>query len=89
VDTAFVNTYNIWFEKVYGGDEELFLTRNEGEYSMFIDAVKNKAYASSYKTDEENGIDIFENNKICDTFAEIRRRNGFQPYVKPTPYYNK
>ena len=89
VDTAFVNTYNIWFEKVYGGDEELFLTRNEGEYSMFIDAVNNKAYASSYKTDEENGIDIFEESKICDVFAEIRRRNGFQPYVKPVPYYKK
>ena len=90
VDTAFINTYSDWFKEMYEGDEEFFLTRHEGEYSMFIDAVNNKAYASSYKTDVEEGIDIGASAEPLNmVFGEIRRRNGFKVFEKPLPYYRK
>jgi hypothetical protein len=90
VDTAFINTYSEWFKEMYDGDEEFFLTRHEGEYSMFIDAVNNKAYASSYKTDVEEGIAIGANAApLNEVFGEIRRRNGFKVFEKPLPYYRK
>ena len=87
VDTAFINTYCTWFKDNYGDCEDFFLTRHEGEYSMFIDAVKNKAYTSSYNYD--GGIDINKNTKINDVFAEIRKQNGFKVFDRPTPYYYK
>ena len=90
VDTAFINTYSDWFKEQYDGDEVFFLTRHEGEYSMFIDAVNNKAYASSYKTDVEEGIAIGGNAAtLNEVFGEIRRRNGFKVFEKPLPYYRK
>ena len=85
VDTAFINTYSDWFKLNYFDSEELFLTRHEGEYSMFIDAVKKKAYTSSYKDD--GGIDIDEKDKIENIFGEIRKKNGFKVFEKPVPYY--
>ena len=89
VDTAFINTYDNWFKEQYDGDEQFFLTRHEGEYSMFIDAVKNMAYSSSYKDDD--GIDVSVGNidKISDVFGEIRRKNGFKVFEQPIPYYRK
>jgi hypothetical protein len=85
VDTAFINTYSDWFKMSYFDSEELFLTRHEGEYSMFIDAVKKKAYTSSYKDD--GGIDIGDKDKIENIFGEIRKKNGFTVFEKPEPYY--
>jgi hypothetical protein len=85
VDTAFINTYSDWFNLNYYDSEDLFLTRHEGEYSMFIDAVKKKAYTSSYKDD--GGIDIGDKDKIENIFGEIRKKNGFTVFEKPEPYY--
>ena len=34
------------------GDEDYFVTRNEGEFSMFIDAVTVTGHKSSYDMDE-------------------------------------
>ena len=87
VDTAFINTYSDWFSTNYSDSESFFLTRHEGEFSMFIDMVKNKAYTSSYKDD--GGIDINKNSKLNEVFAEIRRKNGFKVFEKPVPYYKK
>ena len=87
VDTAFINTYNEWFKKEYEDCERFFLTRNEGEYSMFIDAVKMQAFTSSYKDD--GGIAINKGATIDEVFGEIRRKNGFKVYEKPVPYYRK
>ena len=79
MDTSFINTYDDWFKTHYGESERFFLTRHEGEYSMFIDAVNNKAYASSYKTDVEEGIAIGASAEPLNmVFGEIRRRNGFK-----------
>ena len=87
VDTAFINTYNEWFKTEYEDCERFFLTRNEGEYSMFIDAVKMQAFTSSYKDD--GGIAINKGATIDELFGDIRRKNGFKVYEKPVPYYRK
>lgn len=94
VDTSFINTYYEWFKKHYSDSEQFFLTKHEGEYSMFIDAVNCKAYTSSYKDD--GAIDIFNVNdeyrtakSINEVFGEIRRKNGFKPFESPEPYYRK
>jgi hypothetical protein len=94
VDTAFINTYEAWFTEIYGGDDKFFLTKYEGEYSMFIDAVKMQAYTSSYKDD--GGIDLYNYDceydyvkDINEVFGEIRRKNGFKVFEKPEPYYKK
>lgn len=95
VDTAFINTYDEWFKNNYDHNE-IFLTRHEGEYSMFIDAVNCKAYTSSYKDD--GAIDIYGDKDeydynhirpINDIFGEIRRKNGFKVFERPVPYYRK
>lgn len=92
VDTSFVNTYNDWFNSEFSDCEDLFLTKHEGEYSMFIDAVKMKAYTSSYKDD--GGINLRKHEDYYCTpidviFGEIRKKNGFQVFEKSTPYYRK
>lgn len=95
VDTAFINTYDEWFKERFDDDvDEYFLTRHEGEYSMFIDAVKMQAFTSSYKDD--GGIDIRRYDDkydkvryINDVFGEIRSKNGFKVFERPMPYYRK
>lgn len=94
VDTAFINTYEEWFKKEYNNDEKYFLTRYEGEYSMFIDAVKMKAFTSSYKDD--GGINIINKNDdydnirdINEVFGEIRKKNGFKVFERPERYFRK
>ena len=87
VDTAFVNTYEEWFKEKWGGDEDFFLTRYEGEFSMFIDAVKMQGFTSSYKDD--GGIAIDSDTDLADLFGAIREKNGFKKFEKPEPYYNK
>ena len=94
IDTAFINTYSDWYKDWYGGDEELFLTRNEGEFSMYIDAVTATAYKSSYDTTE--GFNILEgydgksytkSSNIEETFAKIRKSCGFNVYEPKRKYY--
>ena len=100
VDTSFINTYDNWFNTQYD-DPNYFLTRHEGEYSMFIDAVTCNAFTSSYKDD--GAIDIrnyyskysyadikYDDIKpINEVFAEIRRKNGFKVFERPERYYRK
>ena len=93
VDTSFINTYNSWFDETYE-DPDYFLTRHEGEYSMFIDAITLNAFTSSYKDDGAiNIIDTLDRYRyikpIDEVFGEIRRKNGFKVFEKPVPYYNK
>ena len=87
VDTSFVNTYEMWFNEQHHGGERYFLTKHEGEFSMFIDAVKMQGFTSSYKDD--GGIAINSDTKLNELFGEIRRKNGFKVFEKPEPYYRK
>lgn len=95
VDTSFINTYDNWFNTQYD-NPEYFLTRHEGEYSMFIDAVTCNAFTSSYKDDGAIDIRHYDVRYKCEdirpineVFAEIRRKNGFKVFEKPEPYYKK
>ena len=91
IDTAFINTYREYYEDWYEGDENFFVTRNEGEFSMYIDAITATAYKSSYDT--TNGFPI-EMAKYWDSpktiepvFAEIRKQCGFKVYEPKRKYY--
>ena len=85
IDTTFANTYKDWLEKNF--ETEKTITLNEGEYSMYIDAVEGIAYKSSYQLDkpydikyggyEEHGKTWFT---PIEAFANIRRDNGFKVY---------
>ena len=91
IDTAFVNTYREYYEDWYNGDEEFFVTRNEGEFSMYIDAITATAYKSSYDT--TNGFPIemakyWDSSKTIEpVFAEIRKQCGFKVYEPKKKYY--
>ena len=91
VDTAFINTYADFYKECYHGDEELFLTRHEGEFSMYIDAVTAKGYKSSYDTTKGYPIEMsafYEDKKIIEkVFAQIRKDNGFSVYEPKREYW--
>ncbi len=57
VDTKIVNDYRD--ELALANIDKLLFTAKEGEFSMYIDAVAEKAYKSSYELD--NPVDIVEN----------------------------
>lgn len=91
IDTAFINTYREYYTEWYDGVEDFFVTRNEGEFSMYIDAVTAMAYKSSYDTKEGFPIEMA---KYCDNpktiepvFAKIREQCGFKVYEPKKKYY--
>ena len=90
IDTLFANTYKEYLSKNY----ESFpytVTLNEGEFSMFIDAVNKKAYKSSYQLEHAYRLDMededdWENyNKtwydVENAFSLIRKDNGYKTYI--------
>jgi hypothetical protein len=90
IDTAFINTYKDWYAEYYRGDEDLFLTRNEGEYSMYIDAVESIAYKSSYDTEKGFPVlnkDSDKDKQIETVFGKIRESCGFDIYKPQMKYY--
>lgn len=89
IDTTFANTYKDWLEKNY--ETEHTITYNEGEYSMYIDAVKQIAYKSSYDLEKAYPLNCGENEEwsnkgrtwfytIKEAFEKIREDNGFEKY---------
>lgn len=87
LDTTFANTYYEWLKDNY--ETENTITLNEGEYSMYIDAVNNLAYKSSYQLDKPYNLTMGnydEHGKTwftpIEAFANIRRDNGFKVYEK-------
>ena len=92
VDTSFINTYDKFYNDWYHGDEEYFLTRNEGEFSMFIDAVKMTGHKSSYDSSEGFPIVFKENDYwgtdvIKNVFSQVRESCGFEVYKAPKRYF--
>ena len=85
VDTTFANTYKDWLKDNF--ETDMMITWNEGEYSMYIDGVEEKAYKSSYQLDKpyslkytnykEKNINWFT---VIDAFSHIREDNGFKVY---------
>jgi hypothetical protein len=54
IDTKFAEDYQVYLDK-YGVDKKLYTTQ-EGEFSMYVDAVEKKVYKSSWHLD--NPIDL-------------------------------
>lgn len=77
IDTLFAQRYDELLKKYYYMEKTT--TYNEGEYSMYIDAVENIAYKSSY--DHGKAYPIEDYNSINEIFRNIRKDNGFETYT--------
>lgn len=77
VDTTFANKYKAWLTKNYAVKHTI--TYNEGEYSMYIDAVTGNAYKSSYQLDKPYNLNYGKREyyNIIKAFKNIRADNGF------------
>ena len=88
VDTSFINHYEKYLNDNF---DNVFFTKNEGEYSMYIDAVTQNAYKSSYQLDKPyniKGINSYDIKKsIKNVFQKIRKDSGFKTY-KPHNYWD-
>ena len=84
IDTTFANTYKKWISTNF--DTENTVTWNEGEYSMYIDAVTQNAYKSSYQLDKPYNLKYMGYDKrdewysAIEAFNHIRQDNGFKAY---------
>jgi len=88
IDTTFANRY--YKQLCDSFCVAKTITLKEGEYSMFVDLVKGKAYKSSYQL--EKGYDLKKDwdddgLTINEAFNQIRKDNGFPVYT-PTHYYD-
>ena len=84
IDTLFGQRYKVWLTKNY--EMSYSYTPNEGEYSMYVDAVNKKAYMSSYNLEKPYDLDLWKNN-VRSVFGSIREDNGFVSYEKFEKHY--
>lgn len=78
-DTCFNNKYLKYMKDHF---DDRSITFNEGEYSMYIDAVSQCVYRSSYQLDKSYRLeknDIYKAS-ISEIFSKIRKDNGFEVY---------
>jgi len=68
IDTKIANDFKKELNEL-NIDDKLY-TVQEGEFSMYIDAVENRAYKSSYQLDEY--VDIKKNKKISAMFEKTK-----------------
>lgn len=96
IDTSFANTYKDWLSKNYEVDQ--CVTWNEGEFSMYIDAVRQRIYKSSYQLQKPYWITqykvavpvgVIPKNNLSEIFESIRKDGGFKPYNELPKYYDK
>ena len=92
IDTTFANRYFDWIKNNFS--YKMTLTLNEGEYSMYIDGVEEKAYKSSYQLDKPYNMHIDYNKKneepwyrVEEAFREIRKDGGFKVYKDNEKHY--
>lgn len=86
VDTSFMNKYKSYIDDNY---DSITFTGKEGEYSMFIDGVENKAYISSYDLSNPYDIPVLYNytdNNIEAIFSKIRESINLESF-KEKKYY--
>lgn len=83
IDTTFANSYKEWIDANY--ETKHTVTLNEGEYSMYIDGVEQKAYKSSYQLDKSYNLSYQRYRETgekyysaVNAFNEIRRDCGFE-----------
>ena len=96
VDTTFANRYFWWIKDNFSYAKTI--TLNEGEFSMYIDGVSEKAYKSSYNLDKPYNMKFVpyderkKNVKIYnlkEAFAAIRKDGGFKTYDELNDHYYK
>ncbi len=90
VDTAFANRY-MWYIKDNFSYKNT-ITLLEGEFSMYIDGVEEKAYKSSYHLDKPYNMRLDYHNpgdhmSIKQAFAAIRKDNGLLTYDELKDHY--
>lgn len=81
IDTSFANNYRAFMEEEM---DQMSVTYNEGEFSMYIDAVDMKAYRCSYDLSKPYKIDVknWRTNDVLNAFSSIRKDCGFEVYDK-------
>ena len=83
VDTSFINHYEEFFSKNY---DNIFFTKQEGEFSIYIDAVEGKCYKSSYQLEKAyliNEEQLWDDKQyVTNTFKKIREDNKLPIFTK-------
>lgn len=90
IDTTFGNRYFDWIKDNFSYKHTI--TLNEGEFSMYIDAVEQKAYKSSYQVNKPHEIEpgSWTGNGVKEVFGDIRKEGGFEVYdAEKHKYYNR
>lgn len=94
IDTTFANRY-WWYIKDHFSTGQT-ITLNEGEFSMYVDGVEEKAYKSSYQLDKPYDMKPRDYNEdgegtkwydLEEAFTEIRRDGGFKVYEDVKRHY--
>ena len=91
VDTTFANRYLDFLKANYDIDKTI--TLNEGEYSMYFDAVTGRIYKSSYSMDKpykyrwQKTWGDKNAKTLKEAFTEIRRDGGFKIYEEECKKY--
>ena len=90
VDTTFANTYIDYIKTHFS--YKYSITNMEGEYSMYIDGVDEKAYKSSYNLDKAYNMHMEYPRKkkvysLKEAFSEIRKDNGLKTYDEVAEHY--
>jgi hypothetical protein len=75
IDTTFAKRYKEWINNNF--DTQFTVTWDEGEYSMYIDAVTNVAYRSSYDLDKAYPL------RVPDNLTEQERQRWNETYGSP------
>lgn len=78
IDTLFGQRYKEWLSKNF--EFKYSYTRNEGEYSMYVDAVNKKVYMSSYNLEKPYELERPFAGTVVEVFNKIRKDNGFEIY---------
>lgn len=92
IDTTFANRYFDWIDRNFSYRHTI--TLNEGEYSMYIDAVNEKAYKSSYQLDKPYNMRVDWSKRdtnpwysVKEAFREIRKDGGFVVFNNDERHY--
>ena len=78
IDTLFGQRYKDWLSKNF--EYKYSYTRNEGEYSLYVDAVNKTVYMSSYNLERPYEMTRPFKENILGIFNHIREDNGFEVY---------
>ena len=94
IDTTFANRYWWYIKDNFSTGQTI--TLNEGEFSMYVDGVEEKAYKSSYQLDKPYNMDYSQQDEngerkkwygLIEAFTEIRRDGGFKVYDEVKHHY--